>query len=131
MVKIYLGRKQVMPLKFVTRRDAVAVYRPVPRANKPKPELVLLGSFSRHDFLFRPSPKVTMTEDETAEAEGYRVYLQLRDEIRQKLAAHQIEETMQDVLAYFAAVDDPTERSLLRQQMSSALRMLQRALRPA
>lgn len=120
-----------MPLQFVSRRDMVAVYRQVPRADRPKPELTLLGSFSRHDFLFRPSPQVTMTEDEAAEAEGYRVYLQLRDGIRQKLAAHQLEETVQDVLAYFAAVDDPTERSLLREQMAAAQRMLQRALRPA
>lgn len=54
----------------------------------------------------------------------------MRDDIRQKLAAHDFEDTVQDVLAYFATVEDPTERDLLRQQISSAVQMLERALRP-
>lgn len=53
-----------MPLQFVSRRDAVAVYRVLPQAGTPRPERHLLGGFSRHDFQFRPAAQMTLTEAE-------------------------------------------------------------------
>ncbi len=120
-----------MPLQFVSRRDAVVVYRVGPVAGADRPRRQLLGSFSRHDFQFHPAEHVTMTEAEREEVEGRRLYLQLRDGIRQKLAAHELEDTVSDVLAYFASVTDEAEREILRHEMTEAARRLRQAVRAA
>lgn len=120
-----------MPLQFVSRRDAVTIYRVEAATGAERSPRVLLGSVSRHDFQLRPSAKVTMTEAEREEVESRRLYLQLRDGIRQKLAAHEIEDTVSDVLAYFTSVTDEAERDILRRAMTEAARRLQCAARAA
>lgn len=118
-----------MPLQFVSRRDAVAIYRV--GAGTDRPRRVPLGSFSRHDFELRPAPGAILTEAEREEVESRRIYLQLRDGIRQKLAAHELEDTVGDVLAYFASVTDEGERDILRREMTQAARRLRQAARSA
>lgn len=120
-----------MPLQFVSRRDAVAIYRVGSDAGAEQPRRVLLGSFSRHDFQLKPAANVTMSEAEREEVESRRLYLQLRDAIRQKLAAHELEDTVSDVLAYFATVTDEAEREILRREIAQAARRLRQAVRPA
>jgi len=117
-----------MALQFVQRGDLVRVLR---TAEGGRRERQVLGSISRSGFVFRPAAGTPMTEAEAAEVEGYCVYRQLREGIRQKLAAHEFEDTVRDVLAYFATVEDPTERQLLRRQIEAAARQLRVALRPA
>lgn len=53
-----------MPLHFVSRRDAVAIYRVGSGEGEKGPRRVLLGSLSRHDFRLQPAAGVTMTEAE-------------------------------------------------------------------
>lgn len=119
-----------MPVQFVNRRDTVGVYRVEAAEVTGGLRRTVLASFSRHDFLLRPAPGVTMTAEEGEEVEGYRVYLQLRDGIRQKLAAHEFEETVRDVLSYLATVEDATERDLLLRQLRAGVAQLRGALPP-
>lgn len=120
-----------MPLQFVSRRDAVVIYREEQGPKSERPRRQLLGSVSRHDFQLRPAKSVTMTEAEQEEVESRRLYLQLRHGVRQKLAAHELEDTINDVLAYFASVTDEAEREILRQHMALAAHRLRHAARTA
>lgn len=120
-----------MPLQFVSRRDAVLVYRMGPSAGAERPRRQLIGSFSRHDFQFQPTDGVTVTEAEREELDSRHLYLQLRDGIRRKLAAHELEDTISDVLAHFASVTDEAEREILRHEITQAARRLRQAVRAA
>ena len=117
-------------MHFRERGSGVQLVRTVadPGTNRPKQEVI--GRMRRHPLKAPDEVVAKLTEEERIELDSYIERVKNLDDLRRKLTAHTVLQTVTEAADYLRAAEDEGEQEFLREQFAQAILLLRRASIP-